>query len=144
MGSPTARLRLFEVTSKRATSVSSLRRHPPEVNPGTRSGFGFWYGLERMECVCYQTYEGRRRDETYHLVVCSPSALVINHMLSTLRSCSRCRSAQNLSGVAGCVSPKRTSTLTNTHSTGLSEGCLAKLPISPVNLNRDVLAWPLL
>ncbi len=59
MGSPTARLRLFEVTSKRATSVSSLRRHPPEVDPGTRSGFGFWYGLERMECVCYQTYERR-------------------------------------------------------------------------------------
>ena len=52
-------IRLIEVTSKRATSVSSLRRHPPEVDPGTRSGFGFWYGLERIECVCYQTYEGR-------------------------------------------------------------------------------------
>jgi hypothetical protein len=48
-------IRLIEVTSKRATSVSSLRRHPPEVDPGTRSGFGFWYGLERMECVCYLT-----------------------------------------------------------------------------------------
>ena len=52
-------IRLNEVTSKRATSVSHLRRHPPEVDPGTRSGFGFWYGLERMKCVCYQTYEGR-------------------------------------------------------------------------------------
>ena len=52
-------IRLTEVTSKRATSVSPLRKHPPEVDPGTRLGSAAGTGLERVECVCYQTYERR-------------------------------------------------------------------------------------
>ena len=73
-------IRLIEVTSKRATSVSSIRRHPPEVDPGTRSGSASGTDLKGWnvfvtKLICSNVFVAKlilrradcRQDETNHL-----------------------------------------------------------------------------